>query len=361
MQSARNKMVDDPFDAAQRILNINAKRIAAGLSPLDSVVPSDPKFKAPPVKVEEVKPIIQPADPGSVASDIEAQIKGERQSIAIPRWPRLCKAAQPLRPGGVCIVAGPPKQGKSLFLLDMLLQLHYAEVMWEVLPLEDHAYDVGWRFLSLLTNDWAMMDVDIETATRRKNIYNENAEIITTLMKGVHENPRLPVGPRGKKTVPPFPYQDALEWIKNATGRARVAMVDPLAQIDWGGYKMNEGQSKFMRDVVGIAAESGSTVVLVVHTIKRPGKDGTYPMTPDDLMGCAEFSRLAHSIIMVNSHEERKCNVYGDYQEVEYNRTVYTTSRFGKKAPWGIAYKVTDEGPQLEELGLIKPKERIGT
>jgi hypothetical protein len=139
-----------------------------------------------------------------------------------------------------------------------------------------------------------------------------------------------------------------------------VVAVDPLAQIDWTGQKPWEAQADFMRRVVGISADGVATIILIAHTIKRPGKAALVQSGPDDVQGCAEFTRLAHTVLLWEGHNDKEAGIWvpgGLPMMIKHNRTlVIGKARFGRAGGQALAFNTRPDGPGYEELGMISPK-----
>lgn len=316
--------------------------------------------KTPPTGLKKVSATWNPGDPSSLIDDFSAEGDGLRETLKISTWPNLSRNTNWLRPKTVAVIGGPPGRGKSLFLLEALLQLYHDGIEWNLLPLEDTAADVYRRLLAFLSRSWDVMDTDAARADIRAELITPYAGVMADLAGKVWENPRLPVGEEGKRVVPPLPYHDVLTWIDAACKRARVVAVDPLAQIDWSGSKPWEAQADFIRRVAGLSADTASTIILIAHSAKRPGAAAKESLTAEDIQGAAEITRLAHCVLLWNGHAEKSSNVWrpGALSEpVTHNRTlVIGKARHGRGGGQLIAYTTRDDGPGFIELGVIAPK-----
>ena len=249
-------------------------------------------------------------NPGTLVDDLQAEGEGLRETLRIEAWPRLSRDTNWLRPKTVCVLGGPPGRGKSLFLLEAMIRLHFDGIPWYLLPLEDTAADVYRRVLAFLSEVWSVMDTDQRGADARMETAAPYADVMADMQNSIYENPRLPDGPADNRVVPPLPPYEVLAWIKKACTLARVVAVDPLAQIDWTGAKPWEMQADFIRRVVGMAADTASTIILIAHSAKRPGKASTITLSSEDIQGAAEFSRLAHCILLWEGHDEKANTVW---------------------------------------------------
>lgn len=299
-------------------------------------------------------------DLSAMTGEIEAQARGERQTLALP-WPRLSTLSHALRPGTVCVLAGPSGVGKSFLTLSVALAVHRQEVGLRYLPLEDRRVDLQFRILALLAGDYRMIDEDAEGVERRKAALAEHQFALEALLPFICENPRVGCkGANGKTIVPPLPYTAVLEWIGESAKIARVVFVDPISQIEFDQADQWRAEGDFIRKTLALASDSGATVVLVAHTVKRMGKNATAPLTLEDVQGSAAIGRLCHCALLLDAHDEKTSTVYrvgGATESVTHNRTVLVAkARNGSGARQRLAFRQSDTAPTFEELGVIAPR-----
>ncbi len=297
-------------------------------------------------------------------AEFDAEGRGERKTVPLP-WSRLSHLTQALRPGTVTILAGPSGYGKTYFSLHILAACVAGGVPVIYLPLEDRRVDTERRLLAHLSGSWDVIDDDRASAAVRKEFLSRYSEKLSRLSRCVCENPRLPAkGPDGKSVVPPLPYHDVLDFIATAAEKSRIVAVDPIAQIDFSvaAYPEWKGQADFMRKAVGIASDSGASIVLVCHTVKRGGAASRIPLTGEDIQGAAEFKRLSHTIILLDAHDDKEsavCRVGSMTETVTHGRTVIVDkARNGEGRGSRLAYIM--DGPAFRELGVIVPKKPGG-
>jgi len=227
-----------------------------------------------------------------------------------------------------------------------------------LLPLEDRRVDVQRRLLAHLERDWSVIDDSPETAQNRIEFLARHELKLDEMARHVTENPRLPVdNGSGKKVVPNLPYPEVLKWIEN--NPARVIVIDPLAQIEFG-EKSWTGEKNFMRRLMGVATELESTIILVAHTVKRSGAAGKVALTGEDLQGAAEIKRLAHVVLILESHDYMNNKIWdsgGGKYDVSHNRTVLIDkARNAKGMGKRIAFNMVDA--HFDELGVIAPADK---
>ena len=308
--------------------------------------------------------ITLPTDPASdldaVESELEAQSRGERDAVELP-WRRLSGMSRALRAGTVCVLAGPPGTGKSFFATHFALAVHRAGHRWAYLPLEDRKTDFLLRVLAVLAGDYRLIEADPEGADYRGRTFERYQEELLAAAAFVSENPRAPLRREdGRVIVPPVPPGAVVEWLRAELERARVAFVDPISQIDFDGRDPWRAEGRFMRECLALAADSGGTIVLVAHTAKRPGKAASLPLTLEDVQGSASFGRNAHTVLLLDAHDQRSVEVlrpHGCRETVEHDRTVVIAK--ARNAGGGrrrLAYLQGKTAPEFEELGVIAPK-----
>lgn len=326
---------------------LNAER------PMPPCTPSAPAPAIPTTDDED--------DLSDMRRELDAQRTGERRTLSLP-WSRLSHLSHALKPGTVCIVAGPPCTGKSFFAAHIATAVHAAEVPWRYLPLEDRKVDFKWRLLAMLARDYRMIDDDAEHAGLRADTLDRYASTLADIAPHVCENPRL--GHRdeqGKMVVPPLPHQSVIDWMGQAfMSGARVVFVDPISQIEFDQREQWKAEGDFMRSTIALVNEWGGTVVFVAHTAKRGGKSASLPLTLEDIQGSAMFGRLCHTAILLDAHDLKESAVMrtgGLTEVVEHNRTVLIAkARNAQGTRQRLAFRQSDTAPEFEELGVIAPK-----
>jgi hypothetical protein len=181
----------------------------------------------------------------------------------------------------------------------------------------------------------------------------------------VCENPR--VGRKdgdGKTIVPPLPHEAVAEWIGRAVAEgARVVFVDPISQIEFDGLEPWKAEAHFVRRALALAGDSGATVVLVAHTIKRGGKNAGFPLTLEDIQGSAMIGRLCQCALILDAHDPKESTVYraeGMQELVEHNRTLtIAKARNGRGTGQRIAFRQSGDAPEFVELGVIAPARKV--
>lgn len=301
--------------------------------------------------------------PSELMAVFELERAGKRNTIPLP-WPRLSDQSGMLRPGTFAVLGGPKGRGKSMMALQIAMHAHSLGVSWAYVPLEDHRVDVERRILAFLANTWAVIDTERFTAADREILLTQNGGMVSEIAEHVTENPRLPVmGADGKPTVPPLPFDVLLDIVQGLASKNRLVFIDPYAQIEFEGARPWENEKKFIRHLVGFAAHWDCTIILIVHTIKRPGKAGQIAITGEDIQGCAEINRLAHSIILLEAHEPKDSDVWrfgGSHESVTHERTVIIDA--ARNTPGrGMQFAFGLNGAHLEEIGTIMRKQKKET
>ncbi|MFA4944920.1 MAG: AAA family ATPase [Lentisphaeria bacterium] len=306
---------------------------------------------APPPR-QEIRHTEQPA--GELALDLElaAELRGERRGIALP-WDGVSWAIGGFRPGTVVVLGGPPGYGKSLFVLQIVMAARSAGFDWRLLPMEGNRAEWERRALTFLANTWSPLADDKETAAERIGTLDQHRETIRAVTGWVADNPRMPVGGE----VPELGPDLVLDWVRRSVKEARLVAVDPLAQIDFGGYDEWKAETAFIRRLVGIASDSQATILLVVHSRKRPGTNASVQLTTEDLQGAAAIGRLVHTVMLLDRHPMTESEVYSATgpRPVNHDRTlIIGKTRHGPGH--GGRYALACDTPRFVELGLIVPK-----
>lgn len=295
-------------------------------------------------------------------ASIDAQKRGELITLPFP-WRRLFLSSKALRPGSLTILSGPSKTGKSYFTMSIIRQIHELGQTWAYLPLEDDRSDWMFRMLAILEEDYKMTDVDQEGADYRAQIAKKREAEIKEYLRHVTENPYAgQQNASGQTEIAKVDGKRVLAWITRAVKKARVVVVDPLSQIEFVGKNKHEEEAAFVRQILGVVKDSGASLILVTHTVKRSGAAATMDLTAEDVQGSAMLTRLAHTTILLDAHElsEREVSAPGGHTaNVMSNRTVtIAVSRFGDGSRSRIAFRQEKDRPVFTELGFIVPKKK---
>lgn len=324
--------------------------------------PKGAKLNTPRV---ERKPLITTGgDPlADVKAELEAQARGERESIPLP-WARLDEKSKALRPGTVTVIAGPPGVGKSFFVLTIARAIHAAGYDWRYLPLEGQKQELVFRLLAMLEGTYRMIDTEQITIEERRAAYAAHSETLGSFAAKLCENPMVgKKDAQGKTVVPLVPHVEILRWMDDSLqAGARVIFIDPISQIDFAGRDRWRGESEFIRRALALASDSNGTICLVAHTIKRPGVGASIPLSLEDLQGAAMIGRLSQCVLMLDAHDERSCRVWrlgGLQEEARHNRTVLIAkARNASGGRQRVAFQQHESKPEFIELGVIAPKQR---
>lgn len=282
------------------------------------------------------------------------QKAGKNQTPSLP-WEQL-NQTRALKAGTVFVFGGPAGYGKTLAGMNMATHLHDQGVAWKYLPLEDSKLEFGLRVLAYLAMDWSVLDDTPDTADSRMEKYKRHEKALGSIMANVEENPRLIIPAGRDGAVPKLPPENILKWARDAfaTG-CRVIFIDPMAQIDFPGSQTWTHETSFVRNLVGLAQKAMGTVVLMAHTVKRPGRASTLPLCMEDLQGASALSRLTQTIVMLDAHEEKEHTVktrFGGVQNVTYSRTVrIAKTRNGTGT--GLMLAADLKSPMLNIMGMI--------
>ena len=216
-----------------------------------------------------------------------------------------------------------------------------------------------WRQLAILQGSYKMIDVDQEGAAFRQSVYYERMEEIKEYLKCVSENPRIGIkNEKGETVVPQVPHKVIVDWIREQAKTHRFLIVDPVSQIDSEGNKTWQEESWFMRQVLGVLADTQATLLLLTHTVKRSGAAGQIAITAEDVQGSSMFVKLAHTTLLLDGFAEHKDGmVYrcgGEKAVIKYDKVVtIAASRNGAGTGSKVAFSMNRERPDFEELGIL--------
>jgi len=296
-----------------------------------------------------------------MTKSLEDQDAGLCQTIPLP-WERLSSLSKALRPGSILVLAGPSKTGKSYFAINICDDLEKQEIPWKYLPLEDSREDFKWRILALAAEDYQATDIDKDGVMARLEFLKTHHEKIQKMSKNVSENPRMGhKDENGETIVPLVPAKNVIRWARAALKKARVIFIDPLSQIDFNVKNQHQDEAAFIRELLAITKDSGGTTVLIAHTVKRPGHNANNQITGEDVQGTAMYTRLCHTTILIDRHEERESNVkkFGTVQKIPHKRTVTVAlTRNGSGSGVRLAFDQGQWGPNFVEYGVIEKDEK---
>ena len=324
-------------------------KIHAGTSPHP---PSSIPNAVPSAEVPRRKEPVMSRD--ALVAEFEAEERGERLTPDAP-WPTLTSMSNIYYPGSVAIFAGPQGNGKSMAVMQMIVDLQRNGHSVAYLPMEKDENFWGRRLLAHISGEWCVTETARCLAHRRREILDKHPEY-DRLIGCIYPNPREPVEAQdGSVIVPPLPPSTVMQWITNTLKENRVVFLDPVSQIDFAESKEWQSQQAFMRELVAHAKASGGTVVLVTHTIKRPGKAGSYGLTAEDIQGSSMFAKLADSVVLLDAHNVVRSTIANDYNmpsEVEHGWTmIVAKARNARGRHCRIAFHMN--GPSYDELGVI--------
>jgi len=290
----------------------------------------------------------------------QQQAVGKNASLPFP-WPTLSRLSGGLRAGKVHLLAGPQGTGKTFFILLCAMAIHGTGKPWKYLPLEDSKQDYLVRLLAMLTQTYRMIDEDVDGAIARSDAVEAHRDSLLDLQGHICPNPREDAGQLK------FDQTDALAWFEGNMRDNRVLILDPITQIEFDAqYKSSlRVEEGFIRDLLGLAAKSKTSFIVVTHTKNRAGAKGKLPITIEDIQGSSLWAKLCQQVILLDSHEEKDSRVHckpiapgaPDQRVITHNRTVLIgKTRFGKGTKRQIAFSQDGDQPQFTEHGVLVPK-----
>jgi len=300
-----------------------------------------------------------------VRAEIEAEARGERRPIPLPFASRLCRLARPTVSGNVLVVAGSPGTAKSFLALNMLVAAVDAGMSASYLPLEsDRAFHLR-RLAAVLDRSWdALADPlkDPHAPELARAALERCEKRLADLQNSILENPCRPVREGDKLVVPEVTAETVLEILEHRARVDKLVIFDPFAMVSFGGREEWREQDRFVRRLVGLAAETGAVICIVAHLVKRP--DYGRELSLGDLQGASALSRLAATVIIAEQFGRREVDVWFEghlHKTVETNLILtIAKSRHGEGTGVRLAYTFGHAGPTFEEHGVVAGKARHG-
>ncbi|MFC1587898.1 AAA family ATPase [Planctomycetota bacterium] len=282
-----------------------------------------------------------------IQAELQAQKAGERQIIKLDFAPRVSELSKFLRPGNISILGGPEGNAKTFFCLAVGLAVERAGLSWACLQLEGEPQDHYRRLIAVNENSWDALE-DLEdspdAAEKNQNALNRNSEFIQS------------TGKRIIATSSTLSWQQAIKIITEKAKTERLIILDSVTFIDFGAGKSWEAESRFMQELTQAIKNTGCTLVLVLHSIKRLALNRKQPLDCEDLQGASAYRRLAASILLLDSFDWKDVHVYrpgGMKAKVQANKQIIIgKSRHGRGKGQRIVFGFGKAGPVFQELGI---------
>lgn len=291
---------------------------------------------------------------GTVAEmqrDIGDAISGVRYNVPFP-WPELTRGMRALIPGVVSILCGPPGDGKSLVLLQVLGHCLELNVSARLLACEDGAaYHLRRRLAQVakeshLTDDEWCKDFP-DKARLAMDEHSEYLKAFSSLLEAPPKGCQLLVA-------------DLLAWVKKtAEAGTRVLAIDPITAMQKGHHGF-EDDRKFMMEAKAIIEEHKCSLLLVTHPPKVASGKGAAMQGMSDLAGGAAYERFSQSIWCFSAHEEKDKTLSGNGnpdrgKTVRFNRTIRVMKA---RNSWGkgknFAFNFNLPSLSIEETGEVE-------
>jgi replicative DNA helicase len=294
--------------------------------------------------------------PSSAFPDIDAELADEASGhtgiINLKSYPRLCNLTNFMRPGSFNIIAGSPGSCKSTLALCFGRECTIAGEFWRYLPLELSKNFHLRRLAGIVGGTFSTVSGKAEDALIAQKVFSEYRAELVELKPCILDNPLL----SGSDTL--IDWQNILFMVAELAQNNRIVFIDPMAQIFFGdGFKEYSNQGHFARELEQIAMFFGSTIVLVVHTNKRPEDK----LSLSDVEGSKRITQCADTVLMLQAFEPKEFEIFksgGMRETVTANRCFYIAkARHGSGSNARLAYRFGDfQAPHFNELGVIAPK-----
>lgn len=293
---------------------------------------------------------------------LEDQDSGKSIAISFP-WNRLTAGTNALREKTVTVLAGAEKAGKSFLTMNMIEHAHKKNVSWSYLQLEDDVEAWGWRMLAILEKDYRMISVDKETVAIRAEAATRRAEELKGYIRNVTENPRIGCkNEKGETVIPKITADKVLNWLRRASQKSRLVVIDPMSQIDFTGRNSWELEADFIRNCCAIVQDGCCSLILVCHTVKGSGGTGM-ERSSGDVQGSAMLTRLAQTTLILDTCEleDKEIKISGGLTgAAPANRILMiAAARNGPGTRSKLAFMQDPNGPIFHEIGyLATPKKQ---
>jgi KaiC/GvpD/RAD55 family RecA-like ATPase len=266
--------------------------------------------------------------------------------------------ARPFLEECVCLICGQPGSGKSMLCTQAILNCDTSGVSYAYLPLEDDATHFLRRCAAMLQEDFEVM----ENPQRAKEALAKHEATLANIQKHVVGNPRRAQRDEdGRIRATRINGKMVLDWTQEMVKDHRIVFIDSLAMISHDTFQQWRAEDDLISDLVAIAQASKTTVVLICHTIKKPGASQTMGLA--DVQGATGFTRKAQGVLLLDGHPARDNVVYDAAQPskrriVTHTRTmVIAKARNGSGTGKRIAFTFGHGGnPRFVEQGLILSK-----
>lgn len=287
---------------------------------------------------------------------LEEQDSGKSMPISFP-WPRLTSSTQALREKTVTVLAGAEKAGKSFLTMNIIKHAQEMGVSWAYLQLEDDVEAWTWRMLAILEQNYKMIDTGKETVMERTEAYKRRRDELGGYVVNVTENPRNGhKNAKGETEIPKVTADKVLNWLRRASKRARIVVIDPMSQIDFTGRNSWEQEADFIRNCCAIVQDGRCSLILVCHTVKGSGANGV-ERSSSDVQGSAMLTRLAQTTLILDTCEleEKEIKLSGNTtKKAEANRILLiAAARNGPGTRSKLAYLQNSSGPTFQEIGFL--------
>lgn len=272
----------------------------------------------------------------------------KRANIQIPQWPILCRNARLLKGGTYSLLAGEPGSSKSLLVLELGRVLDAQGLPWVYLPLEMTQEEHIERYVSALDESFELMDDYEGNARRDRAILRRHQEEIERLADHILPNPDRD-GESG------MDHEDLRDWLEEVCPKNRLVAIDPMGYINFpSGYAGIEEQDKLAGFLSHIARRHGTSILLVAHTVKAPGRD----LSLGDVEGSKRLSGKADAVVLLKSHRKKEAGFEDldgeDMGRHDYNRVAFLgKGRNARESYLKIGMMFGEYGPNFREVGLL--------
>lgn len=294
---------------------------------------------------------------------LDDQDSGKSIAISFP-WNRLTAGTNALREKTITVLAGAEKAGKSFLTMNIIEHAHKKGVTWSYLQLEDDVEAWGWRMLAILEKDYRMISVDKDTVAIRAEAATRRADELKGYIRNVTENPRIGCkNEKGETVIPKITADKVLNWLRRASQKSRLVIIDPMSQIDFTGRNSWELEADFIRNCCAIVQDGCCSLIIVCHTVKGSGGSGM-ERSSGDVQGSAMLTRLAQTTLILDTCEleDKEIKISGGLTgAAPANRILMiSAARNGPGTRSKLAFMQDPNGPIFHEVGYLATPKKQG-
>lgn len=294
---------------------------------------------------------------------LEREIRGEEKLLPLP-WPNVSFGlGGGIGHGTLTFLAGQAGSGKSLAVTELCIHAHRAGWRWCYMPFEKNRLYALRRFLAVYLRSWDALKPEHAAETTRRIKEDEAAfEFLVKVGDCIFENPAQAVTDEtGRRTFPPIRFADVVQSVREKCEQNDLLVIDPLAAIEFddGDRDQWSNQTRFVRELSGLASETGCRILVVHHVRKLYGPQQFVGL--DEIAGASGIGRFCDNALVLEFHKVPAENDVighdGITSLVTHEKTMTLAKcRDGGGTNWRIAMDLSKNELRWTEHGIVKAK-----